>query len=384
MTPRIRLDRNELAGSFGDIGTDLPLIVGIILAVGTEWAASIFILFGLMQVLTGLVYGLPMPVQPLKAMAVLVITQQLSAGVLFGGGLAIGAIMLVLTVTGLLTRLAKWIPTCVVRGIQFGLGLALATLALGKYVPAEGPAGYSLAAGGFIIGIMLWGNRRLPAAIPIILMGAVYAAIFKLDFAVLGSGLRFEVPEFHLPDFANIMTGLVVLAIPQLPLSISNSVIATHRTVRDLFPERQISVRRIGLTYSLLNLVNPFLGGMPVCHGCGGLAGHYAFGGRTGGSVVIYGSIYLVIGLFFSDVFRHVVGVFPLAILGIILMFESITLLLFIRDATGTRRELMIALIVAVCAFTLPQGYVVGLLVGTALFYLSRRYPTILEGTPNT
>jgi hypothetical protein len=69
---RVRFDRNELSGAFGDIGTDLPLIVGMILAAKLD-PASVLTLFGAMQLLTGLIYGLPMPAQPLKAMAVLVI-----------------------------------------------------------------------------------------------------------------------------------------------------------------------------------------------------------------------------------------------------------------------------------------------------------------------
>ena len=93
MSSRIRFDRNEFAGSFGDIGTDLPLVIGMVLAGGLD-AASVFIMFGLAQIATGLVYGLPMPMQPLKAMAVIVIGQKLSGDVLFGGGLAIGVVML--------------------------------------------------------------------------------------------------------------------------------------------------------------------------------------------------------------------------------------------------------------------------------------------------
>jgi hypothetical protein len=84
-TPRIRFDRNELSGAFGDIGTDFPLIVGMILVAKLD-AASVLIMFGLMQLLTGFVYGMPMPAQPLKAMAVLVITRKVSGNVLYGGG----------------------------------------------------------------------------------------------------------------------------------------------------------------------------------------------------------------------------------------------------------------------------------------------------------
>jgi len=368
----IRFDRNELAGSFGDIGTDLPLILGMILAAGLD-SASVLTVFGLMQILTGVVYGLPMPMQPLKAMAVLVITQKMAADVLFGSGLAIGAVMLLLSLSGALGWLAHNIPPCVVRGIQFGLGLSLASLGLKTYVPSMGAEGYVLAAAGFIIMVSLWGNRRIPAGLLVIGIGILYAVVFKLETGTIASGIGWAWPQLHQPTLENILTGFLVLSLPQLPLSLSNSVIATGQTVKDLFPERRVSIRRIGFTYGVINLFVPFFSGIPVCHGCGGLAGHYAFGARTGGSVILYGSMYVVLGLAFSRVVAQVVQIFPQPILGVVLLFEALTLLLFIRDQTGSTRQLMIALIVALLAFTVPQGYVVGLLVGTSLYYLSDR-----------
>lgn len=378
MSGRIRFNRHELAGSFGDIGTDLPLIVGMILAAGLD-GASVFILFGTLQIVTGLVYGLPMPVQPLKAMAVLVIAQQIEGGVLFAAGLAIGVVMLVLSLSGLLDWLVRAIPQCVVRGVQFGLGLSLARLALGDYVQSSGLEGFILAAVGFAAMALLWGNHRVPAGLVVILLGLVYAISFRLDFATISDGISLALPEFHRPTWANIYTGFFLLTLPQIPLSLSNSVIATHKTIHDLFPERQISVRRIGLTYSLMNLVVPFFSGIPVCHGCGGLAGHYALGARTGGSVVIYGSVFVVIGMFFSRVFEHVIQVFPTPILGVVLVFESLTLMLFVTDQAGNRSNLTIAFLVALCAFTLPQGFVVGLVLGTILYYGADRFGLVRQ-----
>ena len=124
---RVRFDRNELSGAFGDIGTDFPLIAGLILTAGLD-PASVLVMFGAMQVLTGVVYAIPMPAQPLKAMAAITITQRLDADVLLGGGFAIGVLMLLLTATGILERLARAVPLAVVRGIQFGLGLQLLSL----------------------------------------------------------------------------------------------------------------------------------------------------------------------------------------------------------------------------------------------------------------
>jgi MFS superfamily sulfate permease-like transporter len=371
---RLRFDRNELAGSFGDIGTDLPLIIGIILASGAD-SASVFVVFGLMQILTGVLYGLPMPMQPLKAMAVLVITQKLSSELLFSGGLAIGVIMLLLSACGLLDWLASLIPRCVVRGIQFGLGLSLCSLALKQYLPADGQPGYWLAGASLAIILALRGNRRFPAALFVIVLGVLYALALKLDLHRLAQGVGLAVPQFHWPTVANVLTGLVVLALPQLPLSLANSVIATHQTIGDLFPDRTVSVRKIGLTYGFINIVSSFFSGIPVCHGCGGLAGHYTFGARTGGSVVIYGSMYLIIGLWFSRAFEQIVQVFPKPMLAMILAFEGLALLMFIRDIAASRRELFIGLLVAIAAFALPQGYLIGLLLGlllsrTRLFFM--------------
>ena len=369
---RIWFDRNELAGSFGDIGTDLPLILLMIPAAGLD-SASVFIMFGLAQIATGLIYGLPMPMQPLKAMAVLVIAQELSGDVLFGGGLAIAIIMFALTVTGGLGWLANMIPRCVVRGVQFGLGLSLTSLALGKYVPAHGIEGYVLAAVGFVLMIVFRSSRRFPAGLFVIAIGVVYAFVLRIEPEKVVEGAGLALPEVNRPSMMNILTGLWVLALPQLPLSLSNSIIATRQTLGDLFPQRAITIKRIGITYSIANLIMPFLSGIPVCHGCGGLAGHYTLGGRTGGSVVLYGSLYLAIGLFFSGVFSELVQVFPRPILGIVLMFEALTLMLFVQDQAGSRRGMTIALLVAMMAFTLPQGYVVGIIVGTVIFYLADR-----------
>ncbi len=369
---RIRFDRNELSGAFGDIGTDFPLIVGMILAAKLD-AVSVLILFGAMQILTGLAYGIPMPAQPLKAMAVLVITQKLSGNVLYGGGLAIGVLMLLLSVTGLIDWLARAVPKSVVRGIQLGLGLQLGSLALQDYVTSEGLAGYILAGIAFVVTIALLGNRRVPPAPLLIVLGIAYAFLFKLDAAELTRSVGFRLPQFHQPAWRDVLTGFLVLALPQLPLSLGNSILATRQVAADLFPERPLTVRKISLTYSLMNLINPFFGGVPTCHGSSGIAGHHSFGGRTGGSVVLYGSLYLVLGLFLGGGFRLAVELFPKPVLGVILLFEAVALMKLVGDMFRSATDASIVLLVGLIALGLPYGYVVGLVIGTALAYLVQR-----------
>ena len=365
---KIRFDRNEIAGAFGDMGTDVPLLIGMTLAAGLD-GTSVLVMFGVMQILTGLVYRMPMPVQPLKAMAAIVIAKQASAATLYGAGLAIGFIMMLLALSGLLDWLARVVPKCVVRGIQLGLGLQLASVALGKYIQADGIFGYSLAAGAFIITVLLLGNRRFPAALPVVFLGLAFAVTFNSNGSFVQS-LGFHLPVMHVPQPADILTGFLVLALPQIPLSLGNSVLATRQLTEDLFPERILTIRKIGLTYALMNLINPWFGGVPTCHGSGGMAGHFAFGGRTGGSVIIYGLLFLGFGLFFGGGFNHIAKTFPLPVLGVILLFEALALIWQIRDTAFSRTDFPIAVLVGLLSVGLPYGYVVGLVVGTVLSYL--------------
>jgi MFS superfamily sulfate permease-like transporter len=328
-----------------------------------------------MQILTALRYRIPMPVQPLKAMAALVISQKLGGPILYGAGLAVGITMLLLSLTGLVDVLARAVPKPVVRGIQFGLGIQLAMLALKDYVQAEGGRGYWLAGLAFVITVALLGNRRYPAAIFVILLGAAYAFAFKLSLPGIAQGVGFNLPQVQVPSWADVVTGFLILGLPQIPLSLGNSVLATRQIAEDLFPERHLTVRQISFTYSLMNLVNPFLSGIPTCHGSGGMAGHYAFGGRTGGSVIIYGLLYLMLGFFFGRGFDQVVGVFPLPILGVLLLFEGLALMLLVRDMIGSKTDLSIVILVGLIANGLPYGYAVGIVIGSVLAYLVRRYP---------
>lgn len=379
----IRFNRNEWSGAFGDLGTDLPLLVGMIFAAKLD-AASVLSVFGVMQILTALRYRIPMPVQPLKAMAALVIAQKLPGDVLYGAGLAIGIVMLLLTLTGLVDWVALIVPKAVVRGIQLGLGLQLGSIALRDYAGRDGTPGWILAAIGFTLTIFLMGRRKIPSAIVLIALGCAYAFMFRLapvEF-VRAAGLR--LPVWHVPSAANIWAGFLILALPQLPLSLANSVLATRQIAQDFFPQRGVTVRQISFTYSAMNLLNPFGSGVPTCHGSGGMAGHYAFGARTGGSVILCGMFYLVLGLFFSRGFDKVIHVFPMPILGVLLLFEALTLAALIRDLHGAPSEFFVAVLVGFVAAFVPYGYLVGLIAGTLILAAFRRGLVRTPGVPDS
>lgn len=362
----IRFDRNEFAGSFGDIGTDFPLVVSLILVAHLD-PTSVLVMFGLMQIFTGLFYGIPMPVQPLKAMTVIVLTQKLTGNIFYAGGLAIGLTMFFLTASNLLAWIGKVVPKCVVRGIQFGLGMQLATLALKEYVAADGVNGYILAAVSFAIVIVLLGNRKYPASLFVIILGLVYALALKVNAGTLVKSIGFSLPVFRTVTPQDLWTGFIILTLPQIPLSIGNSVLATRQVAQDYFPAKKLDLKKIGLTYSFMNLVVPFFGGIPVCHGSGGMVGHYTFGARTGGSIVIYGMIYLTLGLFFSRIFGDAILLFPKPMLGVILLFEGWVLMKLTKDLKESKTDLGIAFLVGLLAVGLPYGYIIGLVIGTFL-----------------
>ncbi|MFQ5853028.1 MAG: putative sulfate/molybdate transporter [Candidatus Binatia bacterium] len=164
------------------------------------------------------------------------------------------------------------------------------------------------------------------------------------------------------------------MALPQIALSLGNSIIATSLLVSDLFPDRRdITVEKISRTYGLMNLAIPFLSGMPVCHGAGGLAGHYRFGARTGGSVILYGLIYIAFGMFFSSVIGDVVKIFPFPILGVLLFFEGFALAQLLHHVPAVPKEFPVALLVGIIIIGLPYGFLIGMICGILIFYALQR-----------
>ena len=365
----IAFGRQEWNGAFGDLGTDLPLLAGMILTTKLD-AASVLILFGVMQILTGLLYRIPMPVQPLKAMATLVISQHLSSNILFGGGIAIGLTMGILAFSGALNLLAKWIALPVVRGLQLGLAMQLSLLALKDYTARDGLTGYALAFVAFLL-ILLLQRRAYPAALFALGLGVLYAIFVSPDSARLTLDAltpSLSLPKPYTPTLDDIAQGFLLLALPQIALSIGNSILATARAAQDLFPDAALNVRRIGLSYAAMNLFAPLFSGVPVCHGVGGLAGHYAFGARTAGSVIIYGGFYVLLGLLFSGSFEVLLHAFPMPLLGVMLLFEAVALS---RVALALDREhdLGITALTALIVLGLPYGFLVGLLLGSLAYY---------------
>ena len=372
-SPPLSFSRHEFAGAFGDLGTDLPLLVGVVLATGMD-APSAFLVFGLLQIASGLIYRLPMPVQPLKAMAAIAIAGKIAPTLLAAGGLIVGVTMLILANTGALGWIARTVPKAVVRGIQVGLGLQLLTLALTRFIPGSGAVGWLLAATAIGIIVALRGNRHLPAGLAVLAIGLTWAAMqWPAD---LPGPWGFHLPSLptRWPTPNEFGRAALLLALPQIALSLGNSVLATKQVVADFFPERApLTVRQIGNTYGIMNLIAAPLGGLPVCHGSGGVVGHHFFGARTGGSAVIYGASLIGAGFFLVGnpaAFQRLV---PGPILGALLLVEAITVLMLVRDQWRTPVAFALAIACGVTAAFVPYGYAVALLGGTFVGRAMRR-----------
>jgi hypothetical protein len=367
-----------LAGAFGDLGTFAPLVIGMI-AVCKLDAVSIITVFGLWYIITGLVYRLPVPVQPMKAVAALAISGAVSFSVIRGAGLVIGIILLLLTLTGSINWLSKITPKSVVRGIQLGLALALMNTAA-SFMQKKGVlplfgidiSFWTVAAICVVIVLLLYSNRRVPPMLVILPLGIA----ISLVGASLGELLAFNIslPSASISFAASdIWVGLLTLGIAQIPLTIGNAIIATDSLAHSLFPEKKtVNVNRLGLTMGIMNVFSAIAGGIPMCHGAGGLAGHYRFGARRGSALFFIGALLIILGIFFGNTLTTIFGLIPSPVLGVILFFASIELAMAIKDI-DVGKDLFIVFVVAVsCAFV-QYGYLIGWIGGIALAYTIKR-----------
>ena len=123
----------------------------------------------------------------------------------------------------------------------------------------------------------------------------------------------FKLPEFTLPSLTwnDLVVGTLLFTLPQIPLTLGNAVIAIVAENNELFPDRKVTEKKIAISQGIMNLVSPLFGGIPMCHGAGGMAGHVRFGAKTGGALVILGCILILIALFFSDSVAIIFKIFP-------------------------------------------------------------------------
>jgi MFS superfamily sulfate permease-like transporter len=330
----MRFDLAELSGSFGDLGTFIPLTVSMISVCGLD-AGTVLVFAGLFNVLSGAMFNQPIPVQPMKAIAAVAIAERLAPGEIAAAGFAAGAIVLALGLSGLITWAEKIIPRPVVRGIQLGVGLKLAAKGIGMILGLDWLGLDSRLVAFIAAGVILATSERkkFPSALIIFTAGL---AIFLIGRSDLLQDLSWgwAGPHIVIPSLAQWKSGILQGALPQLPLTLLNSVIAVCALSSDLYPNKGIKTRPMAVSVGLMNIGACLFGAMPACHGSGGLAGQHRFGARTGGSVVMLGTGKIILGIAFGSAAITILGAYPASILGILLVFAGIELTVPARDCS--------------------------------------------------
>lgn len=318
----------ELAGSMGDMGTFFPLAVGYFAVCGVD-PCGLLVMMGLTNIATGLVYRLPMPVEPMKVVAVVAIAQKWTPDMVYAAGIGIGISWIILAATGLIDWIAKQTPQPVVRGIQTALGLMLAYQGA-KLVGGE----WALAIVALIIILTLRDNKYAPAAVVLVALG-LGIMWYRGMFEGL-AGPAFALPQLRTPSAADIWSTFLLAGLAQLPLTATNAVIATSDTISKLWPDRRVTVRALAADHGVINMVVPFFGGMSMCHGVGGLVGQHYYGARTGGTNIIEGVIEIALGLFLAGSIASIFSDFPAAIIGAMMFLVGLNMVKFAREVKLT------------------------------------------------
>jgi len=393
MTDYIKFNRMELAGSLGDLGTLLPLAIGMILINGLH-PTGLFTGVGLFYVFSGLYFKITCPVEPMKVIGAYAVATGITATQIQASSLWISLFLIIIGGTGVITLAGRYIPKPVIRGVQLSTGVLLVSqgvrlmLGTSKFQDLRHAAEPYLIVQkigwlpiGLIIGVvlglltlLLLENRRTPAALVVVgagtLIGITLGTREGLDQIQIGFYLPKVLP-FGLPSSADFSFALLVLVLPQIPMTLGNAVIANADLSIQYFPRegRRVTYRALCISMALANLLSFFLGGMPMCHGAGGLASRYRFGARTAGSNLIIGAIFLMLALFIGSHSLTVIYTLPMAALGVLLIFAGAQLTLTLLDMQ-TRKELFVPILVL--GTTLASNLAAGFITGIGVAYIFR------------
>lgn len=361
-----RYDLREWAGAFGDLGTLLPFVMAYLSVLHLDPFGVLFG-FGVSMVVCGAWFKTPIPVQPMKAIGAVAVgqtaqTAALTAGVIQGASLATGLLWLLLGATGIARRLGRWVSAPVAQGMM--VGLALAFMWQGVQLMRQA---WLLALAGLLLVGLLARTSRFPGIFALLLLGLGWTVYQQPEaLAALGGiGLQWCWPRLAWPTLSmqDLLLGTVLLALPQAPLTLGNAIIGIRAENNRLFPARPVSERTMALSTGVMNLFGSAVGAVPMCHGAGGMAGHVAFGARTGGSVVILGALLLVLALGFSGSVLTIFALVPAAVLGTVLVITGAQLGLGqVRQQRDRRAWLVLCATAAVSIWHVAAGMVVGLL----------------------
>ncbi len=355
----------DVSGAFGDIGLLFPLSIALITKNHFN-PTALFLMAGLFYILSSYYFKITMPVQPLKAIAVIAIAKGLGSDIINTSGMEMGIILLFIAFTGLSVKLGRIFPVSVVRGIQLGLGLLLVKASLhlmNKDISIAVIAVLILIACIFVF-------KKIPPLIPIMILGIVFS-LKGIKMASLGYiPLSTRMPA----NLNELWRAFIVLVLPQLALTFGNAVVATEATGKALYGQRaqRLNFKSIPTSMGVANIISGILGGVPMCHGSGGVTAHYKFGATSERSGYIIGFTLITLAILFGHSSLSIISAFPNGILGVSLFYVGVQHSLYIRDIFNDRIGMFVALVTAIFGF-FTTNLTLGFLVGLAIYYMLTR-----------
>ncbi|MBR9726887.1 putative sulfate/molybdate transporter [Shewanella intestini] len=359
----------EISGAFADLGTFLPLVLGLI-ALNQFSPQGVFLGFGCFALFTAWFYKRPIPTQPMKVISALVIAEGFSPGMLQASAMLIGIILLVLAYTGAIGWLAKQISPTISIGIQLAIGLQL--IWIGGVMISET----------WVIGIaglvLLLCSRFLP--LPFLMMPAVLGLgiVWQMVHGAQASFEFNQVYPWHLswPNVDEWSQAALLLVLPQLALTLTNAVIVVSALATSKFPEDEAKLvpKRFAISSGWANLLLAPFGGMAMCHGAGGFAVQYYFGARSYVAPLIFGVTCIAIALCWGQGMANLLSLIPMALLGALLAIAGIQLAWSKRFIDG--KPYCIFVIFTTALMCLLFNTAVGLIAGLLLEFIRRHQLT--------
>jgi MFS superfamily sulfate permease-like transporter len=343
----------------GDFGTLIPLAAGYIVVCALD-PAALLISVGIISIVTGLVFRLPVPVEPMKVLAVVAIAQGWSPSMIYASGFAMGVIWVIFALTGLIELIASYTPQPVIRGIQAALGIMLAMQAYSLI-----SSWWLLGFAAILIAILLRNNRFAPGILILMLLGLGVSFYQGLSFELTDIG--FKLPSLTSFSIAELWPAMLLAGFAQIPLTATNAVLSTASVVRTYWPEQEVKPKKLAMSIGIMNIVLPFIGGMPICHGAGGLTAKHFFGARSGGANISIGLVELVCGLFFASAVALIITAFPQAIIGAMLLLIGFEMVRFVKDV---KWGLDIAPLLLTITVSVVTNMAFGFIAGFCLYYL--------------
>lgn len=392
MSDRYKFNRMEFSGSLGDLGALLPIAIAMVLLNGLN-PVGLFFSIAVFFIVSGVFFGVTVPVQPMKVIGAYAIATSMAPSQILASSLLMGAFLLIVGLTGAIELIRKITPQATIRGVQLSTGALLISggvefiLGKSKYQVLQGaaepylsiqaigpvPIGIIIGLVGALVTFLLIDNKKFPAGLVVVAGGLILGILIGVGMNFGNGAIGINIPEFLPFDFpkqADFTFALFALVLPQLPMTMGNAVLAYTDLSKEYFGEESSKVtnRNVCISMAIANFFSFCFGGMPMCHGAGGLAAHYRFGARTAGSNLMIGLLFLLLALFFGENIVSFFNLLPMSVLGVLLIFAGAQLTLTIMDLK-TRKDFFVATLILgiTLASNLAVGFIAGMIVARIL-----------------